>query len=79
MRKSFSAVKKESDEYISLTFLLMCDAMNSYNTPAVNQWYRDILTQTIFASEIGLLSTETRIKLHSACDAVFKKYYSKVL
>lgn len=78
MRKSFSAVKKESDEYISMTFLLMCDAMNKQNTPSVHQWYRDVLTQTCFATEIGLLSGETRCKIDSACDAVFKKYYSEI-
>lgn len=78
MRKSFSAVKKESDDYISMTFLLMCDGMNKHNTPSVHQWYRDILTQTSFAKEIGLLSRETACKIDSACDAVFKKYYSEI-
>ena len=78
MRKSFSAVKKESDDYISMTFLLMCDAMNKHNGPSVNQWYRDILTQTSFASDIGLLSRETVSKIGSACDAVYKKYYSEI-
>lgn len=78
MRKSFSAVKKESDDYISMTFLLMCDAMNKHNGPSVNQWYRDILIQTSYASDIGLLSRETVGKINSACDAVYKKYYSEM-
>ena len=78
MRRSFSAVKKESDNYISMTFLLMCDAMNKQNSTSVNQWYRDILTQTSFATEIGLLTIETVSKIDSACEAVYKKYYSEL-
>lgn len=78
MRKSFSEVKKASDDYISMTFLLLCDAMNKHNGTSANQWYRDILTQTSYASDIGLLSRETVVKIDSACDAVYKKYYSEI-
>lgn len=78
MRKSFGAVKKEAEEYISMTFLLMCDAMNRHYSSAVSAWYRDLLVQTSFATEIGLLSMKTRGKIDSACDAVYKKYYSEI-
>lgn len=70
MRKSFREVKKASDDYISMTFYLMCEAMHD-EEKAVKSWYRDLLTQTCYAEDIGLLSEDERRKIYLACTAVF--------
>ena len=71
MRKSFSEVKKASDDYISMTFYLMCYAMHTDNDKVIKSWYGDLLTQTCYAEDIGILSEDERCKIYLACTAVF--------
>lgn len=77
MRKSFNEVKKASDDYISMTFYLMCVAIHNndkkFNSRYIESsaWFRDLLTQTSYAKDIGLLSEDEVRKIDLACTEVF--------
>lgn len=72
MIKTFDSIKEMSDNDISLTFMLMCEAKNDSNNATVLVWYKDLLSIADFANRIGLLSDEDRMELKQAIDAVFE-------
>lgn len=72
MIKTFDSIKEMSDNDISLSFMLMCEAKNDSNNATVLVWYKDLLSVAYFTNRIGLLSNEERIKLKQAIDVVFE-------